>query len=98
MLWPLLKKRLNDSKAKESTIAITDYLFRTFLVLITCMLTKEYTRLKLKLFCISVALTTVVPHLEIIIGLVGAVVLRYNKFHDLYNFYRQKFLLWGPRK
>jgi hypothetical protein len=48
MLWPLLEKRLNDFKIKDSTIAITDYLFRAFLVMITCMLTKGYTRLKLK--------------------------------------------------
>ncbi len=40
MLWPLLQKRLNDSKTQDLTIAITDYLFRAFLVMITCMITK----------------------------------------------------------
>jgi hypothetical protein len=91
MLWPPIAMRLKDSNTKDSTIAITDYLFRTFLVLITCMLTKEYTQLQLKWFCISVALAGLIPHLEIIIALVGSVVLRYNKFHDLYHCYKQKF-------
>jgi hypothetical protein len=41
MLWPLLEKRLNDFEFKDLTIAVTDYLFRAFLVMITCMLTKN---------------------------------------------------------
>jgi hypothetical protein len=48
MLWPPIAKRLKDLNSKDSTIAITDYLFRAFLVMITCMLIKEYTQLQLK--------------------------------------------------
>ncbi len=48
MLWPLLRKRLNDSKTPDSTIAKADYLFRAFLVMITCMITKVLTQFKLK--------------------------------------------------
>lgn len=36
MLWPLLHIRLINNKANDSTISISNYLFRTFLVLITC--------------------------------------------------------------
>jgi len=37
MLWPHIQNRLNNSKSSDSTVAIVNYLFRAFLVMITCM-------------------------------------------------------------
>ena len=36
MLWPLICERLAQSKTSDTRIEISNYLFRTFMVLITC--------------------------------------------------------------
>lgn len=36
LIWPYFEKRMQQSKVTNTTIFITDYLFRAFLVTITC--------------------------------------------------------------
>jgi len=36
LIWPFIEKKLQESKTTNITICISDYLFRAFLVTITC--------------------------------------------------------------